>query len=558
MERLEQDRKLLSDYAIHGDEAAFKAVVQRHAGLVYGTALRVIGESGAAEEISQTVFTSLARKAHWLTGHENLAGWLYTAAIQEARLRLRGDLRRRRREDIAARLPTNMPTDNAAHEEMVELLDEGLQSLNRADREALIARYLEERPLREVGRLLGTSEDNAQKRVARGLNALAGFFRRRGFATASSTAASAALRAAAVTAPPGLGSSLATTALAGAGGAAGPLSVWLARVLGASKTQVAIAGLLACSTPGLFEWNRAVSERKAAAAVYASAGASAAELPALRQQSDVLRRRIAFAREADRATAADLARFAPGAAGFPSPATPSRPLVHRWADDPTYVRVPKPLVSAIQLSTRMQLPAAPPGAVSHIQLPAVSEQGELDPILAESLGLTPPELQQTQLILGEAIRQCREHIAANTHRVDAVPDGFEDGIRRQLAGQRMQGVFVGEFVAEGDAIRREMTGRLENLLGHERSAALLTQFKPEMGTRLNDFGRRARLDLAATVDGDEVSVWRLFRRDGRADPIDTQSTSGPLSIDSLPEPLRPWLAALRAARKGTTDPKASK
>src|SRR5262245_4313564 len=98
------DRELVSAYAAQGSEVAFRALVQRHVDLVYATALRQVGDSGLAEEITQNVFVTLASKAPRLGGIETLAGWLHRATVLESKSRIRSELRRRRREEMAAEL----------------------------------------------------------------------------------------------------------------------------------------------------------------------------------------------------------------------------------------------------------------------------------------------------------------------------------------------------------------------------------------------------------------------------------------------------------------------
>ena len=96
------DRDLVRSYASEGSETAFRALVGRHVGLVFATALRQVGDTGLAEEITQNVFVHLARKAPSLAGHETIAGWLHRSAILESKARFRSEVRRRRREEVAA------------------------------------------------------------------------------------------------------------------------------------------------------------------------------------------------------------------------------------------------------------------------------------------------------------------------------------------------------------------------------------------------------------------------------------------------------------------------
>ena len=74
------DIELLRRYVFERSEAAFAELVQQYVALVYSAALRQTnGDVHLAEDVTQEVFTDLARKAARLTRHTSLAGWLYTS-----------------------------------------------------------------------------------------------------------------------------------------------------------------------------------------------------------------------------------------------------------------------------------------------------------------------------------------------------------------------------------------------------------------------------------------------------------------------------------------------
>jgi DNA-directed RNA polymerase specialized sigma24 family protein len=109
MNERRQDFELLQAFARHRDEPAFAALVERHLALVHGTARRKVEDPGAAEEISQNVFAALARKAWRFAPDDSLPAWLHRAALLEAQAWLRGELRHRRREQIAGELGASLP-----------------------------------------------------------------------------------------------------------------------------------------------------------------------------------------------------------------------------------------------------------------------------------------------------------------------------------------------------------------------------------------------------------------------------------------------------------------
>ena len=74
------DLILLREYAQSNSEAAFATIVSRYVNLVYSVALRQVGDSHMAEEVTQAVFIILARKANSLSDKTILPGWLCRTA----------------------------------------------------------------------------------------------------------------------------------------------------------------------------------------------------------------------------------------------------------------------------------------------------------------------------------------------------------------------------------------------------------------------------------------------------------------------------------------------
>src|SRR3970040_1530009 len=92
-------QQLLAQYAESGSETAFRELVTRYVDLVYSAAVRLVnGDTHLAEDVTQTVFTNLARKARTLSREVMLGVWLHRSACFAARNALRGERRRQARE----------------------------------------------------------------------------------------------------------------------------------------------------------------------------------------------------------------------------------------------------------------------------------------------------------------------------------------------------------------------------------------------------------------------------------------------------------------------------
>jgi RNA polymerase sigma factor (sigma-70 family) len=173
------DLGLLARYSRGRDEDAFTEIVRRHLDLVYSVALRHLHSPQLAQEIAQCVFTDLARNAHRFAPDTILSAWLYTVAHRTALNVVRYEARRQVREQIASEMNA-LDAPDTDWKQIAPMLDEAMHALDETDRSAVVLRYFENRSLREVGQILGTSEDTAQKRVSRAVERLREFFAKRG------------------------------------------------------------------------------------------------------------------------------------------------------------------------------------------------------------------------------------------------------------------------------------------------------------------------------------------------------------------------------------------
>jgi RNA polymerase sigma factor (sigma-70 family) len=213
------DNHLLQHYADSGSEPAFRELVERRIGLVYSAALREAGGDAAwAQDITQAVFTELARKAKALVRHPALSGWLYTCARRMSANDRRADQRRQRREQEAFAMNEILGSDPTDHlwPQVRPLLDDVMHELSPEDRTAVVLRFFEGRNLREVGHALGLTENAARMRVDRALERLRWALSHRGVKSTASTLAAVLAAGAVATAPSSLASTVATGALTAA------------------------------------------------------------------------------------------------------------------------------------------------------------------------------------------------------------------------------------------------------------------------------------------------------------------------------------------------------
>src|ERR1039458_6212264 len=135
------DGELLRCYVRDRSETAFGELVQRHINLVYSAALRQMnGDTHLAEDVTQSVFADLARKAARLLRHTSLTGWLFTStrfiATNVRRTKQRRSIREREAHAMNAIISSTEPEPDWAL--IRPLLDEAMHSLDEQDREAVL------------------------------------------------------------------------------------------------------------------------------------------------------------------------------------------------------------------------------------------------------------------------------------------------------------------------------------------------------------------------------------------------------------------------------------
>ena len=161
-----------------GDERAMAELYDRYSGIVYSVALRVLADTGAAEDVLQEVFMQLWRNPGVFdSGRGNLAPWL--AVI--ARNRAIDALRKRRPETDIEEVVVSVEADLAGETDRAIAMGKVrtvLSAMPAAQRSALEMAYFEGLTHSEISAKTGEPLGTIKTRIRAGLLAL-----RKAFAT---------------------------------------------------------------------------------------------------------------------------------------------------------------------------------------------------------------------------------------------------------------------------------------------------------------------------------------------------------------------------------------
>src|SRR5688500_346564 len=346
---MSDDHALLRAYAADRSESAFAQLVTHHLDFVYGPALRLVaGDTHLAQDVTQTVFIDLARKASSLLHQRSLEAWLYQATRFAAAKAVRTERRRAVREQNAfeqsAAMELNSQSASNSSEDwdrITPVLDEAIEQLAAADREAILLRFFARKNLRAVAESVGTTEEAARKRISRALEQLRAYLLRRGVNVSETALIAAFATGAAIAAPPAFAATVTAAALAAP--TAFTTTATLIQFMATAKTKIAIATFGLClSVPLVLQHqtisklkveNQALNEQILAAQAAPVLHSPATNLPPQSSAEHLelmrLRAEVTELRRANqqRAQSAPAARTTPTA-----PSTDSKPDFVQWAE----------------------------------------------------------------------------------------------------------------------------------------------------------------------------------------------------------------------------------
>jgi RNA polymerase sigma-70 factor (ECF subfamily) len=155
-----------------GDETAMEAIFKRYSGPVYSVALRVLHDTGQAEDVMQEIFLQLWRNPEaFVHGRGSLGAWL----VVVARNRAIDVLRRRKPTDSVEDVVLASPCDISAEAErngMMEKVRVILADLPEDQRKSLEMAYFEGLSHSEIASRTGDPLGTVKTRIRLGLMSL--------------------------------------------------------------------------------------------------------------------------------------------------------------------------------------------------------------------------------------------------------------------------------------------------------------------------------------------------------------------------------------------------
>lgn len=178
----EGDAALLARFLGVADEAAFEALVRRHGPLVRGVCLRLLGDTGDADDAFQATFLVLIKRGGAIRKRDSLAAWLHGVA---RRIALRARARRSRLCSLGEVSASAVSASSAAGDditlgELKERLDEEIAELPEKLRAPLILCCLQGMTRDEAAARLGWSIGMVKGRLERARERLRRRLARRG------------------------------------------------------------------------------------------------------------------------------------------------------------------------------------------------------------------------------------------------------------------------------------------------------------------------------------------------------------------------------------------
>ena len=305
------------------------------------------------------------------------------------------------------------------------------------------------------------------------------------------------------------------------------LSLLIAKLMGLTKTQTAVACLIVAAAPVAYQWYKLADANSAQRRLNADLTQLRQGINAQQRAVNTLERRLRNRERyvSDLRTAIDAANSSPArtAAGDAT--------LYLWDEQSDYVRLPKPFASHLTFADFEMQPRGK-ARPERVQRPAVAKDGTPSQALLDALGLSDEEAQR----LSRATRATFEDFAAfaaSRSYLTNLDFSMEPNTERQTW-------FTPSFPDEGRQFFERLWDALVQVMGEERTRTFWQQAENTFRDTLNEFGQASKAVTVARLRRGGVGVDEIhFQPDGSP----RLQRSGSAKFMAVPDALKPYLEA---------------
>jgi RNA polymerase sigma-70 factor, ECF subfamily len=153
--------------ARRGDQRAFEALVGRYSRSVLNVAYRIVSDRDAAQDVAQEALVGAFRRLDRFRGDASFGTWLYRITVNQARMHVRSESRRRTHVERLGQVETTHTTLGDPPDEGGPLT-ELMRELPEKQRVALALFYLDELSLQEIAQAAGAPVGTVKAWLSRG------------------------------------------------------------------------------------------------------------------------------------------------------------------------------------------------------------------------------------------------------------------------------------------------------------------------------------------------------------------------------------------------------
>ncbi len=159
----------------HGDEQAFRQLLEKHQNAVIGTVAKMLGSPTDAEDLSQQVFLRVWKSAKRYKPQAKFTTWLFTITRNLVFTETKRRMKKKAQSldeaadniDFQPVSTRQTPDEDLRDKELQNAIDQAISLLPKTQRLAVILRRYEDMPYEEIAQILKTSVSSVKSHLFR-------------------------------------------------------------------------------------------------------------------------------------------------------------------------------------------------------------------------------------------------------------------------------------------------------------------------------------------------------------------------------------------------------